>query len=113
MRLRLKRTEVERLCDSGLVEESIDFGPGAVLTYRLESRLEPGSLLAAFREGAMTVTIPTEVAQTWAGSEEVGIYAQSGLLSISIEKDFRCLTRALDEQERDTYPNPGQPAETL
>ena len=30
-----------------------------------------------------------------------------GALTISIERDFRCLTRPLDEQERDAYPHPG------
>lgn len=53
-----------------------------------------------------------EVAQAWAASEEVGVYAQSGALAISIEKDFRCLTQPLNQREHDAYPHPGQPSET-
>jgi hypothetical protein len=60
----------------------------------------------------MTISVSKEAAQAWAGSDEVGLYAQSGVLTISIEKDFRCLTRSLDEQEPDAYPHPGQTSET-
>lgn len=112
VRLRLTRSEVERLRETGLVEESVDFGAGEVLAYRLQSSLEQGPLGAAFGQGIMTVSVSKEAAQAWAGSDEVGLYAQSGALTISVEKDFRCLTRRLDEQERDAYPHPGQASET-
>jgi len=111
VRLRLTRSEVERFRDTGLVDESVDFGGGEVLAYRLQSRLEPGPAQAGFRQGTMTVSVSTEAAQAWADSDEVGVYAQSGALAISIEKDFRCLTRPLDEQEREAYPHPGRPSE--
>ena len=111
LRLRLKRSEVERLCGAGAVEESVEFGGGATLSYRLEISAGAGQAEAAFRNGAVTVSVGANAAQAWAGSDEVGIYAQSGGLAVSIEKDFRCLTRPLDEQERDTYPHPGQGAE--
>jgi hypothetical protein len=111
VRLRLTRSEVERLRDTALVEASVDFG-GEVLAYRLQSKAEQGPVGAAFRQGIVTVSVATEVAQAWAASDEVGIYAQSGVLAISIEKDFRCLTRPLDRQEPDAYPHPGEPSET-
>lgn len=64
---------------------------------------------ATFRQGVITVTVSQDAAQAWVGSGEVGLYAQSGALSISIERDFRCLTRPLgDEGEGDAYPHPGQ-----
>jgi hypothetical protein len=112
VRLRLTRSEVERLRETGLVEESVDFGGGEVLAYRLLSRLEQGPVEAVFGQGIMTVSVSKEAAQAWAGSDEVGLYAHSGPLAISIEKDFRCLTRRLDEQEPDAYPHPGQMSET-
>jgi hypothetical protein len=112
VRLRLTRSEVERLRETGLVEESVDFGAGEALAYRLQSRLQLGPVVAAFGQGIMTVSVSKEDAQAWAGSDEVGLYAQSGPLAISIEKDFRCLTRRLDEQEPDAYPHPGQTSET-
>ena len=112
VRLRLTRSEVERLREVGLVEESVDFGGGAVLAYRLQSRPEQGPVEAAFSQGIVTVSVSREVAHVWAGSDEVGLYVQSGVLTISIEKDFRCLTRRADEQEPDAYPHPGQTSET-
>src|SRR5215471_1927688 len=112
VRLRLTRSEVERLLDTGMVEESVDFGGSEVLAYRLHSRLEPGPVQAVFRQGSVTVSVSTQDAHAWAGTDEVGIYTQSGVLAISIEKDFRCLTRPLDRQEPNAYPHPGQPSET-
>ena len=111
VRLRLTRSEVERLRVTGLVEESVDFGAGERFAYRLQTRLELGPVEAAYRQGGMTVSVSRESAQAWAGSDEVGLYAQSGALTISIEKDFRCLTRPR-EDERDAYPHPGQTSET-
>jgi hypothetical protein len=109
VRLRLTRPDVERLRQAGVVEEPVEFGSGEVLAYRLQSRQQPGPVEALFRDGVMTVTVPEEAAQPWAGSDEVGLYARNGSLSISIEKDFRCLTRPLeDERERDAYPHPAQ-----
>jgi len=112
VRLRLTRSEVERLRETGLVEESVNFGAGAALAYRLQSRPEQGPVEAACRQGIMTVSVDQETAQAWAGSDEVGLYAQSGALAISVEKDFRCLTHPR-EDERDAYPHPGQTSETL
>jgi hypothetical protein len=111
VRLRLTRSEVARLRETGLMEESVDFGAGAALAYRLQTRLEPGAMETAYRQGILTVSISKEAAQSWAGSEEVGLYSQFGALAISVEKDFRCLTRPGDD-ERDAYPHPGQTSET-
>jgi hypothetical protein len=108
IRLRLTRSEVERLRNTGYVEESVDFGGGHRLTYRLRSRADSGPVQAEFRDGGLAVSLGQEAAQAWAGSDEVGIYGQSEALTISIEKDFRCLTRPLDHpQERDAFPHPG------
>ena len=56
VRLRLTRSEVERLRETGLVEESIEFGSGELLVYRLQSRREPGPVEATFRQGVITVS---------------------------------------------------------
>ena len=38
LRLRLTRPEVTQLREAGAVEQSVDFGLGTVLTYRIQSR---------------------------------------------------------------------------
>jgi len=106
LRLRLTRSEVARFREVGLVEESVDFGGGEVLTYRLQTHPDPGPPHAGFLAGGVTVSIARDTAHSWAGSDEVGVYAQAGVLNLSIEKDFRCLTRPLDERERDAYTHP-------
>jgi hypothetical protein len=111
VRLRLTRSEVERLRETGLVEESVDFAAGEAFAYRLQTRSEPGPVDVGYRQGIMTVSVSKEAAQAWAGSDEVGLYSQFGALAISVEKDFRCLTRPRDD-ERDAYPHPGQLSET-
>lgn len=107
VRLRLTRSEVQRLRESGAVEEAVDFG-GDLLTYRVQTIPHPDPVQARFKDCAVTVLLGQGAADAWAGSEEVGIYARVGGLVISVEKDFRCLTRPLDDQERDAYPHPGQ-----
>jgi hypothetical protein len=107
LRLRLTRPEVERLRDSGSVSEVVDFG-AAALSYQLKSRPDEGPLQAGLHDGVMTVSVSAHATRDWAGSNDVGIYGQSGALAVSIEKDFRCLTRPLDRDERDAYPHPGE-----
>ncbi len=106
LRLRLTRSEVQRLGDTGIVEESVGFDAEHSLVYRLQAATVEGQVAAAFRNQAIDVSVAPEAVALWAESDEVGIYARSGRLTISIEKDFRCLTRPLDEHELDAYPNP-------
>jgi hypothetical protein len=109
VRLRLTRSEVERLHNTGNVEEFVDFGGSNRLLFRLRSRADSGPVQAEFKDLAFTVSVGAEAAQAWTGSDDVGIYAQSESLTVSIEKDFRCLTRPLDDpQERDAFPHPGE-----
>lgn len=110
LRLRLTRPEVVRPREDGLVEESADFGAGATLVYRVKGVASPGPVHAAYCQGAISVIIPSETAQAWAMSDEIGIYAQAGELQISVEKDFRCLTRSDEEEERDAFPHPAETA---
>jgi hypothetical protein len=108
LRLRLTRSEVAQLCESAALEGSVDFGSGTVLIYRVESRGGPDPLHAVFCSGAITVRVPAGSIAAWASADEVGLYAQQGVLKIAVEKDFRCLTRRPDEQEPDAYPHPAE-----
>jgi hypothetical protein len=104
LRLRLGQSEIARLRDHGAVEESVSFGTGAALVYRIQSDRHTQTLQADFDGGVVTVHIAADRAQAWTSSDEVGVYAQNGGLSIAIEKDFRCLTRT--EPEPDAFPHP-------
>ena len=108
LRLRLTRSEVMYLCEAGMVEESVDFGIGTGLIYRIQSLGVTDPIHALFCNHSITVRVPAESVALWAAADEVGLYAQHGALKIAVEKDFRCLTRRPDELEPDAYPNPAE-----
>ena len=108
VRLRLTRSEVMRLRDHGDVEEAADFGGGDVLRYRLQRGATPGPVAAEFRNGTVAVTVSDEAARKWTDSDEVGIYTQSGALTIAIEKDFHGWTFPDDQQSPDACPHPAR-----
>ena len=104
IRFRLTQSEVARLQQEGLLEELVDFGGGEILAYRLETRALPGPPLASFRRGTVAVSVSVAEAGLWAASDAVGVYAQSGSLTISIEKDFHCV-----EPPGNAFPYAGEP----
>jgi hypothetical protein len=60
--------------------------------------------------GDITVSVPAVQLKNWAGTDDVGVYAEVALnggqsLSVAIEKDFACLDRS-DADNEDTFPNP-------
>jgi len=108
LRLRLTRSEVENLRDKGEVSETVKFRSGAAFIYRLQTHSGGDAVRADLAYGVISISVPTTTAERFAVSEEVGIYGYDGELRISVEKDFRCLTRPSEEQEADAYPNPAE-----
>ena len=112
LRLRVTRSEVSQLIAAGRVEKTIQFSPNeqSFLTYALVS--ESGLMSPQVRSTAREVVIalPQQEGATWAGSDQVGIYAiinlgLPGTLSLSVEKDFACMDLS-DADNLDTFPNP-------
>jgi len=108
LRLRLTQSEVEKVRDKGEVSETVKFRSGGTFMYRLQTCVGGDLVQAVLAYGLISISVSTAMAERWATSEEVGIYGQDGELRISVEKDFRCLTRASDEQETDAYPHPAE-----
>ncbi|MFZ0339923.1 MAG: hypothetical protein WAL45_17985 [Terracidiphilus sp.] len=109
VRLRVGPAEVQRLMDSGRIEETVHFAPGVHLTYALEHSEAAACLSASFTLDKVAVTVPTSVARAWADGDDVGIYGVvpngSGSLDLAVEKDFACLD-STHEGKHDAYPNP-------
>lgn len=103
VRLRLRRSEVERFAKEGLLEESLMIG-GGKLGYKLV-RAEVEAVQADFDSGLLHVSLPTAQAEAWVNSEEVGIYAQTPTVEVILEKEFR-RTSLKSEFDEDLYPNP-------
>ncbi|MGD0348502.1 MAG: hypothetical protein ABSA85_17200 [Terracidiphilus sp.] len=109
LRLRVGPLEVQRLMDSGRIEETIHFAPGVHLTYALEHSETAACVSTSHTPGEVAVIVPTSVAQAWANGDDVGIHAAvpngTGSLEVAIEKDFACLDSS-HAGNLDTFPNP-------
>lgn len=103
LRLRLSQSDVARLAETGLVEETIAF-PGRSLTFAIG--LQPAAEIAASFEGdRIQVTVPVERGRSWIASDQVGIENPDSSPKVLIEKDFQCLHQNGPEQA-DAFPNP-------
>ena len=110
IRLRLLRSEVERLGRNERVEEAITFTPGVRLTYAV-AVTDAAVVRATFDGGGITVELPSALARQLVESELVTIEHQQPAgagdpLTIVIEKDFVCLDRKDDPDNADAYSRP-------
>ena len=111
VRLRLTRSEVDALRDSGIVASKIDFPGGRELCYRLESSPASVNPAAFLSDNAVTVRLPEAAVLAWATTEQVSLQGEQllddgAMLRILVEKDFACLTQRESEDESDMYPHP-------
>jgi hypothetical protein len=111
IRFRLTQSEVEKLKETGSVEEKTEFQNGQTLIYSI-SAIETETLSAEFSNGKINLITPKSTIESWADSEEVGIYSTREKIQISIEKDFKCLTPRQGEEDIDTFPHPKEKTET-
>lgn len=104
LRLRLSQSEVARLGEGGVVEDSVSFAPGSELRYALETGAT-AAVTATFDQANIRVVLPKPLAKEWIESDQTGIEASTGTLRLLIEKDFQCLHREPEPGE-DSFPNP-------
>jgi hypothetical protein len=106
IRFRLTQPEVAQLRDGASLRDSTEFAPAQCLTWVLEPAPVIAAIEASFREGTVAVRLPASEVRNWADTDTVGLYGQAGALEVSVEKDFRCLSRAGSGEEADAFPNP-------
>lgn len=110
IRLRLTRTEVDRVSREGGVRATIAFPGGTQLDYVVEAS-DSARPEARFDEAGIVVGVPGALLRQWAASDEVSISGEQPLadgdeLRILVEKDFACLTPREGEDESDMFPHP-------
>jgi hypothetical protein len=112
IRLRLKRSEVDRFLRTGRVEERILSGTAdqESFHYLLETNDAVSAPKGAISPGGVVVQVPTADALKWALTNQIGIEGEQAIdsktsLRILVEKDFACLDGS-EEQNADTFPNP-------
>lgn len=111
LRLRLNRSDVEQFRQTGVCTESLRFGPGSQLTYRLETSSELTAADVEYRQDCIRVLLPLDMAQEWASSDKISLslhHSDRGGPSLLIEKDFQCLhgDRSNPNDAKDAFPNP-------
>jgi hypothetical protein len=113
LRLRLLRSEVDRLAHAGVVSDEIRFGVDTDQAFKYAVATTDGVdvVTAQFNDNQILVMIPESDALDWTTTERVGIESTQDVggnteLYILIEKDFECITRPDDPDNADSFPNP-------
>lgn len=112
IRFRLKRAEVKRLASGHSIVEQTCF-PDSVMTYRLDIS-DDGKFAASFHDGNLVICLPKQEVTQWAQNDQISIVAEQALgnadvLSLLIEKDFKCLSPGHHrpcEDDADTFTHP-------
>lgn len=109
IRLRLTKTEVEKLPYTKIIEEHTTFTDSRFV-YAIQSIKGINKLSSIFLDGKLTVFIPEEFVREWNGNDVVGIDARVRIndkeeLYILVEKDFKCMEETTEDQS-DNFENP-------
>lgn len=107
IRIRVRKSDLEKLAQDGRVEEVVHISPKSRLVFEVIVGGNQDKVKADFENGRLCLVLPEEKAKHWISSNEVGIEAFQSLpeedqLHILLEKDFPCLDRA-DEDKSDTF----------
>lgn len=105
----MSKPEVEHFAVSGYLEERTCFGNN-IFYYALQVKNTGAELSADFDGTKITVFIPEEKSKGWPSNNIIGFDAaiqvnEDEQLLIIVEKDFKCLEDAVDDQA-DNYENP-------
>lgn len=112
IRLRLQRSELAKLKETGRVSEVLTIGPSLEDAFEYGIETSTGDAVQLRRHyGALTVVLPEAWALTLASTDRVGydvsVPTAPGMeVRVIIEKDFQCLVERPGEDESDTFPNP-------
>ena len=108
IRIRLSETEVNLLGEGKPVVEETHF-PSSKLTCKIQPS---SSESVDFIDNIVYINLIQSEIDSWANTDEVTISKEvttgnSEILSILVEKDFKCLT-VRSEDESELYPNPNK-----
>ncbi len=113
IRLRLLQSEVIQLRETGNVSETIvfDINPTENLTYSLRVSEDADVISAQMTNNQIEVFLPLGATENWADSNETGLYAEQKIgdlasLKIIVEKDFVCVERPADADNKDAFLHP-------
>jgi hypothetical protein len=107
VRLRVNRREVAGLAAGQSLREQVHFPDNSEFAYVLQS-VPSRAPEVEFKEGVMRVGVPVADLQSWASTQEIGLYfelpANGDLLKIAVEKDLECVDGSPEERDPDAFP---------
>ena len=110
IRMRLSKTDVRRLCESGCLQEETVF-PNSRFVYALQ-KADTAELSASFEDNTIRLLVPATFLANWHANNVVGMnsnmpVSETVSLYLLIEKDFACLDHSSEDQS-DNYENPNK-----
>ena len=111
IRLRLTQSEVATFGEHGRVVAQTQFRPGESLTYALEASDRVDHMAAQYEDERITILVPSASVSGWVDTNQVSLEGEQRIeegevMTILIEKDFKCLHGPADRVEADAFPNP-------
>lgn len=113
IRLRLLQSEIGQLREAGSVSETIVFGSSsdAQLIYSLNISPAATEISAQISNNSIEIFLPIALAENWIDTEIVGLYGTQTItdeknLKIVVEKDFVCVDRPADADNKDAFSHP-------
>jgi hypothetical protein len=109
IRYRLDKKDIQTLQEQQKVEETTTIGAGT-LHFCIKAKASGPAI--KLEQTAVHLSIPAEQIKQWTETEQVGFSLElpnpdGSVLSILIEKDFKCLTER-DEDESLAFENPAK-----
>ena len=109
LRIRLTRSEVLQLSQTGIIEASTPFANGH-FRYAIRALADIRELDAHITPFSIEMLVPSDFSSKWPYNNEVSLRSTLSLtnqqeLKLLLEKDFVCLDDT-DEDQSDNYDNP-------
>ncbi len=106
IRLRLRKSELEKLKNNQTVFEILEFGNQVIFRFALEIS-DTNQISAQYLDNQLTVSLPNKEAAHWMNSNQVSLEHKIPIevnksLHVLIEKDFPCIDRN-EENYNDTF----------
>ena len=111
LRIRLTRSEVEKLANTGYLEEQTLFANNKLI-YAVQSIDTGNELSAAMENNKITMFVPKTLINGWPENNVIGFNAKMPLIEndslfLLLEKDFVCLDETTEDQSHN-YENPNK-----
>ncbi len=110
IRLRLTKTDVDDLRNKKSIDSKTVISFSEIFQYRLEVSSEVKNISGQFKNGKITVSISSKMAEILTETNEITVKGEQEngekeKLFLLIEKDLQCLDETVEDQS-DMYENP-------